>query len=75
MTPLPMAFSEMYERMAIENHPIVKITNSILDYQMWLFLQMYFMPFRMATMGSDVDKWISSVSMNGLKSFNLCQPK
>ena len=74
MTPLPPAFSDMYKKIAIENHPIVKITNSVLEYQMWLFLQLYFAPYRLATMGDDIDKVISRVSLNGIKSSNLCKP-
>jgi hypothetical protein len=79
MTPLPVAFSqmkisdEMIAKYWINEmmHPITKL----MDYQMWLFLQLYFAPYRMATMGDDIDKVISSISLNGIKSFNLCQPK
>ena len=74
MTPLPPAFSDMYKKITIENHPIVKITNSVLEYQMWLFLQLYFAPYRLATMSDDLDKFISRVSLNGIKSSNLCKP-
>lgn len=79
MTPLPMALSQM----KIPNEFVAKYwanelmqpVNLLIDYQMWLFLQVYFMPYRLAGMGDDIDKVISCVSLNGIRSANLCKPK
>jgi hypothetical protein len=47
--------------------------DKLLDYQVWLFLQWYYLPYSLA--GNDeVDKWISSVSTNGIRWTNLCKP-
>lgn len=51
---------------------------ALFDYNVWLFLQWYYMPAYMMGKGSEVDKWVSSFSTNGIKMFdltsNLCQP-
>ena len=46
----------------------------VFDYQVWLMLQLYFVPYRMASMGDEVDQWISQYSLNGMKLFNICKP-
>ena len=74
MTPLPMAFSQMHYQQLVEQHPVVKLVNAIVDYQLWLFLQLYYAPYTLASKGDDVDKWISSLSLNGARWSNLCKP-
>lgn len=53
--------------------------DNLIDFNVWLFLQWYYMPAYLMGKGSDMDQWISSFSTNGIKSFvlgsNLCQPK
>lgn len=54
-------------------------TEALMDYYVWAFLQWYYMPAYLMGQGSEVDKWVSSFSTNGLKMFdltsNLCQPQ
>lgn len=49
------------------------ILNSIIDYQVWLFLQWYYSPFMLMSKGDEIDKFLSQFSLNGIKNFNLCQ--
>ena len=48
--------------------------DAIVDSYVWWFLQLYFLPFRLPGIMGETDKWISSVSMNGIKAANLCKP-
>ena len=47
---------------------------AMFDYQVWLMLQLYFAPYRLATMGDEVDQWVSQYSLNGMKCFSICRP-
>ena len=47
--------------------------NALIDFNVWMFLQLYFLPYRLPQYGSEVDKWISVVSLNGAKG-NICKP-
>ena len=48
---------------------------SIIDYQVWLFLQLYYMPMTIISKGDEVDKFISHFSLNGIKPFTMCPTK
>ena len=50
------------------------ILDKLIETSMWWFLQLYFLPYRLPEYGSEVDKFISVYSLNGVKSFNLCKP-
>jgi hypothetical protein len=69
MTPLPMAFT------AIKN-PLTDFIDSVAGYQVWLFLQWYYSPYKLAGKTDDVDQWIQAVSLNGARwnISNLCKP-
>ena len=40
----------------------------------WTMLQVYFAPFKMPALMGETDKWIAAVSLNGIRSANLCKP-
>jgi hypothetical protein len=44
------------------------------DYAIWLMMQNYYAPYRMPENLGDVEKWVQTVSLNGVKSTNLCRP-
>ena len=44
------------------------------DYSMWIMLQKYYAPYRLPDSISDVERWVQTVSLNGVKSSNLCHP-
>jgi len=78
MTPLPMAFSQMKvpnefiaKYMANE---IMRPITALMDYQIWLFLQWHYLPFRIPSLMGETDKWVSAVTLNGIRSSNLCKP-
>lgn len=45
-----------------------------LELSAWLFLQWYYLPFRMPELMGETEKWVSSVSLNGSRWSNLCKP-
>ena len=49
------------------------IFESVIDYNVWLFLQWYYLPMRIIAKGDDMDKFISQFSLNGIKSFSICK--
>jgi hypothetical protein len=44
-----------------------------MDYAMWIMVQNYYAPYRMPENLGEVEKWMQTVSLNGLKSSSLCQ--
>lgn len=69
MAPLPLAFSQM--PFTIRN-TFTDFIDNIAGYQVWLFLQLYYAPYTLASKTDDVDKWISAVSLNGARWSTLC---
>jgi hypothetical protein len=49
--------------------------NYFIDQYAWYFLQMYYLPFKIPALMGETDKWVSAVSLNGIRSSNLCKPK
>lgn len=52
--------------------------NSVLTWYIdqctWLFLQLYFLPYRTPSLHNEVDQWVQQVSLNGVRWSNLCKP-
>jgi len=44
------------------------ILDTVIDAYVWWFLQLYFLPYRLPELGSEVDRFISQYSMNGICS-------
>jgi hypothetical protein len=44
-----------------------------IDYTVWVMMQNYFAPYRMPGNLGEIEKWTQSVSLNGIKTFNLYQ--
>ena len=49
------------------------IINSIIDYQVWLFLQWYYSPFMLMSKGDEIDQFLSHFSLNDVKSYTMCK--
>jgi hypothetical protein len=47
----------------------------IIDYNVWLFLQLYYLPMTIISKGDEMDKFISHFSLNGMKPFTMCPTK
>jgi hypothetical protein len=45
-----------------------------IDQSVWWLLQWWFLPHRLISSGSDVDRWVSQVNLNGARWANLCKP-
>jgi hypothetical protein len=52
------------------------ISESIMDYGVWMFLQWYYMPMTLISkVGDEMDKFISHFTLNGVKPFTMCPTK
>ena len=71
MTPLPMALSQMQH--PIKN-PLTEFIDTVAGLQVWMFLQLYYLPYTLASKGDDVDQWIKAVSLNGSRWSTICKP-
>jgi len=49
------------------------IIDKVLDSYVWWALHIYFLPYRFAEYGTELDRWISVYSLNGSKG-NICKP-
>lgn len=45
------------------------------DCATWSCLNFWYLPYRMPEIHSDVDKFVSQFSLNGIKAGTICQPK
>lgn len=43
------------------------------DCAAWSLLNTWYIPFRMPGIHSDVDRWVSQFTLNGIKASNICQ--
>ena len=64
-----MAFSELPANKIADY-----VVGSWLDYNMYVFLKLWYLPMEMITYGDDVDKFLKQFSLNGIKTGNLCRP-
>jgi len=44
------------------------LLSNLIDFYVWWFLQLYFLPYRLPEYGSEVDRVISQYSLNGICS-------
>lgn len=54
--------------------PLDTYMNWYFDCVGWTFLNLWYLPHRMPSIHSDVDKWVSQFSLNGIKATNICRP-
>lgn len=47
--------------------------NNYIDSWAWWTLQIWYLPFKIPSMHSEADRWVSQFTLNGIKS-NLCRP-
>jgi hypothetical protein len=52
--------------------PIDVYVNWWLDCTVWTYVNLWFLPYRMPGLHSDVDKFVSQFTLNGIRS-NLCK--
>ena len=48
--------------------------NWVIDCNMWTFMQMWSAPFQLPGNLGEIEKWTNMVSLNGIKSTNICRP-
>jgi hypothetical protein len=75
MTQWPIDYKKVAPATGLELmlQPANDVINWWFDYMVWIMVQNYFAPYRMPENLGDVEKWTRSVSLNGIKPFNLCQ--
>jgi len=54
--------------------PVDQYINWYSDCVSWTFLNLFYLPYRMPSIHSDVDKWVSQFTLNGIKTGNICRP-
>jgi hypothetical protein len=54
--------------------PMDAYVNWYLDCATWTYLNLWFLPHRMPGLHSDVDKFVSQFTLNGIKASNICRP-
>ena len=52
--------------------PLDAYVNWWMDCATWTYLNLWFLPHRMPGIHSDVDKFVSQFTLNGIKSTNIC---
>ncbi len=58
----------------LARQPLDNYVNWYWDCVAHTFLNIWFIPFRMPELHSDVDKFVSQFSLNGIKATNICRP-
>ena len=53
--------------------PLNDYINWAVDCHMWTFMNMWAAPFMLPGRMGEIEKWTQTVSLNGIRSFNLCQ--
>ena len=48
--------------------------NQMFDSWMWVMLKMAYAPYSLPDQFNDVDKWVSSVNLNGARWGSVCKP-
>jgi hypothetical protein len=49
------------------------VANMLVDQWVWLLLKWYYAPFEMIGRGDEVDQWVSTFSLNGIKQSSICK--
>jgi len=58
----------------VVRQPVDNYVNWWIDSWTWTYLNLWFLPHRMPGLHSDVDKFVSQFTLNGIKSSNICRP-
>jgi hypothetical protein len=53
--------------------PLNDYVNWMVDCHMWTCMQLWAAPFMLPGHMGEIERWTRTVSLNGIKSFNLCQ--
>jgi len=53
--------------------PLNDYVNWVIDCHTWTFVNMWATPFMFPGRMGEIEQWTQTVSMNGIRSFNLCQ--
>jgi hypothetical protein len=49
--------------------------DQMFDSWMWIILKLMYAPYELPTQLGDVEDWVKSVSLNGARWSNMCNPK
>ena len=53
--------------------PLNDYVNWMIDCNTWTFMQLWAAPFMLPGRMGEIERWTQTVSLNGIRSFNLCQ--
>ena len=54
--------------------PVNDYVNWVVDCHMWTFMNLWATPFMLPGRMSEIEQWTQSVSLNGVRSWNMCNP-
>lgn len=58
----------------IVRQPLDTYVNWWWDSAAWTFINLWYLPYRMPSIHSEADKWVSQFTLNGIKAANICRP-
>ena len=54
--------------------PLNDYVNWMIDCNTWTFMQLWAAPFMLPGRLGEIERWTQTVSLNGIRSGNLCKP-
>jgi hypothetical protein len=54
--------------------PLNDYVNWVVDCHMWTFMNLWAAPFMLPGRMSEIEQWTKTVSLNGIRSWNICNP-
>ena len=54
--------------------PLNDYENWVVDCHMWTFMKLWAAPFMLPGRMKEIEQWTLTVSLNGIRSWNMCNP-
>ena len=64
----------MVNLLLTKNNPFEQHSNNVLDLYAWFWLQAWFMPHYLIGKQDEWKNYFHGVTLNGIKTFNICRP-
>ncbi len=65
--------SRVRQSVKMATEPFESYVNNYVDAWAWWMLHLWFLPFKVPSIHSDADKFVSQFTLNGIKASNLCK--
>jgi hypothetical protein len=54
--------------------PLNDYVNWVVDCHMWTFMNLWAAPFMLPSRMGEIERWTQTVSLNGIRNWNICNP-